>query len=291
MNCAKEPDLKDLVESALKEDAADNDITTACLVPKKSRVEAFFLAKEDLVICGLGISCLAFRQLDKNIKFKQYFSDGNSVKKGQVIATISGNARAILAAERVALNFLCLLSGIATKTKKYVFAVKPYKAKILDTRKSIPGLRMLEKYAVRCGGGFNHRMALDEMLLVKDNHKQVLGDRFWVLEKSVIEKISRGMALEVEADNLSEFKKALRMKPDIIMLDNMIISDIKKAVAIRDSLSPGTKHLTPKLEASGGINLLNIRRVASTGVDFISIGNLTSSVESVDISLEINEEI
>jgi len=272
MNCAKEPDLKDLVESALKEDAADNDITTDCLVPKKSRAEAFFLAKEDLIICGLGISCLAFRQLDKNIKFKQYFSDGNSVKKGQVIATISGNARAILAAERVALNFLCLLSGIATKTKKYVFAVKPYKAKILDTRKSIPGLRMLEKYAVRCGGGFNHRMALDEMLLVKDNHKQVLGGRFWLSGKKHLENIPKKLAIEIEVDDLSEFKKALGIGPDIIMLDNMSVQEIKSAVKIRNNLSPNAKHPIPKLEASGGIKLANIRRVASTGVDFISIG-------------------
>ncbi|MBU1090700.1 MAG: carboxylating nicotinate-nucleotide diphosphorylase [Candidatus Omnitrophica bacterium] len=279
-------DLEKIVKNALKEDIGSGDITTNSIVPGSKVVKAVLLAKEDCVVCGLGTFLLALRSLDKNIKFKNMVSDGDWVKKGKQIARISGCARAILTAERVALNFFSHLCGISTITRKYVLAVKAYKAKILDTRKTIPGLRSLEKYAVRIGGGFNHRSSLDEMILIKDNHLRVIGG-YRNLNKDITKFKRKGLKVELEVNNLREFKQALNLKPDIIMLDNMSIKDIKKTVKIRDYLSPKTCNLIPQLEASGGVSLKNVRKIASAGVDLISIGELTHSAPSVDISLEI----
>lgn len=262
-----------LIRKSLKEDIGKTDITTDLLIPEHKLAKASLLAKQDFIVCGLDICGLVFKLKDKKIRFKPKVSEGYSVKKGMVLAKIEGNARNILTAERVALNFLSLLSGIATKTKKYVDAIKPYKVKIMDTRKTIPGLRELQKYAVRIGGGFNHRMKLDEMILIKDNHLKVIDDRLRSIG-------SARFKTEIEVKTIKEFKNALRLKPDIIMLDNMSIKDMKKAVKIRN-------YRLPKLEASGNINLKNIKRVAATGVDMISVGALTHSPEAVDISLEI----
>jgi nicotinate-nucleotide pyrophosphorylase (carboxylating) len=270
-------DTREIIKDALKEDIATKDITTNAFVPKYKYINGIILAKQDCVVCGLAIASCVFKMLDKNIKFKDLTKEGTLVKKGKVIARISGKARSILTAERVALNFLSLLCGISTKTRKFVEAVKPFKAKIIDTRKTLPGLRVLEKYAVRIGGGFNHRMSLDEMIMIKDNHLQVLGSKFWA---QGLEKRLRGIKTEIEVKTLKEFNKALRLRPDIIMLDNMSISDMNKAVKIRNNLKP-------KLEASGGITLKNVKQIASTGVDMISVGALTHSVNSIDISLEI----
>jgi nicotinate-nucleotide pyrophosphorylase (carboxylating) len=181
----------------------------------------------------------------------------------------------------VALNFLSLFSGIATKTRAYVNKVKPYKVKIMDTRKTIPGLRALEKYAVRIGGGYNHRFKLDEMLLIKDNHLKVTKGY------SRLPKVTKGYKFEIEVKNLKEFKEALKLSPDIIMLDNMKAEGIKKAVNIRNHLCLKSSHPKPQLEASGGINLGNVRKIAACGVEMISVGELTYSPASVDISLEI----
>ncbi|MFH1413798.1 MAG: carboxylating nicotinate-nucleotide diphosphorylase [Candidatus Omnitrophota bacterium] len=284
MSYIKEVDIEKIVKNALREDIGSGDITTDSLVGGNKAVKAVLLAKENCVVCGLDTFLLVLRSVDKNIKFKSLVRDGDQVKKGKQIARIQGRARAILTAERVALNFFSHLCGIATITRKYVLAIKPYKAKILDTRKTIPGLRILEKYAVRIGGGFNHRMSLDEMILVKDNHLKVLGSRFWVIG---LGKKMHGIKTEIEVKTLKEFNKALRLKPDVIMLDNMSIKDIKKTVKIRNNLSPKTYNLKPKLEASGGITLKSARKIASTGVDQISIGGLTHSVPCVNISLEI----
>lgn len=281
MNCYKRLDIKDIIKRALKEDIGERDITTTAIIPKDKYVKALLLAKEDCVICGLGIAAEVFKVKDKNIRFKPLISDGQKINKGRVIARIFGRAQSILTAERVALNFLNLLSGVATKTREFVDKVKPYKVKILDTRKTIPGLRVLEKYAVRIGGGYNHRMKLDEMVMVKDNHLQALGG------VRRLPKAPKGYLSEIEAKNLKEFKQALRLKPDIIMLDNMSIKDMKQAVQFRNSLSNKSRGLLPKLEASGRINLKNVKKAASCGVDMISIGELTHSVKSADISLEI----
>jgi nicotinate-nucleotide pyrophosphorylase (carboxylating) len=277
MNYAKEFELRDIIKRALKEDIGRKDITSEALIPANKSVKAVILAKEECVICGLGQARLTFKTQDKNIRFQPLVSEGDFIRKGKVIARISGRARSILTAERVALNFLSLLSGIATTTRKFVHAVRPYKARIIDTRKTIPGLRLLEKYAVRIGGGFNHRLSLDEMALVKDNHLKVI--KGYKCLRS-LERIKRNYQLELEAKNLREFKQALSLKPDIIMLDNMSIQDMKKAAAIRNKSKV-------RLEASGGITLKNAKKIASTGVDTISVGALTHSVSSVDISLEI----
>ena len=270
--------IKDIIKQALREDIGKRDITTTAIIPKHKYAKAILLAKENCVICGLGIAREVFKIHDKKIKFNSQVPDGQKIKKGKIIAYISGRAQSILTAERVALNFLSLLSGVATKTRAYSDKVKPYKVKILDTRKTIPGLRELQKYAVRIGGGYNHRMRLDEMALIKDNHIHV------TRLKNIIEEARRmipvGMKLEIEVRNLREFKEALEARPDIIMLDNMKVGDIKKAVLLR-------KAAVSKIEVSGNVNLNNVRKIAKTGVDMISVGALTHSVKATDISLEI----
>jgi len=284
MNYANELQLKNIVKQALREDIGRGDITTESVIPKNKFVKAVLITREDGVVCGLNIAAFVFKLKDRNIRFKPQVKDGQRVKRGKVLAQVQGKAQSILTAERVALNFLSLLSGIATNTRAYVDKVKPYKAKIMDTRKTIPGLRLLEKYAVRIGGGFNHRLSLDEMVLIKDNHLKVIRG---YKRLGSLEKVRRNYQVELEVKNLREFKQALKLKPDIIMLDNMSIKDMKKAIQIRNYRLPITDYRLPKLEASGGITLKNVRKVAATGVDMISIGALTHSVNSVDISLEI----
>jgi len=280
--------LGSIVRQALKEDIGGKDITTELSIPQDRFARAVMLAKEEFIVCGMAIAESVFKEIDKDIKFNSFVRDGQLARKGKILAQLGGRARSILTAERVALNFLSLLSGIATQARRYVDAVEPYAAKITDTRKTIPGLRELQKYAIRVGGGLNHRMRLDEMVLIKDNHIKVMGHRSWVIGlKKIRNKISAQTKIEVEVKDLNEFKQVLEARPDIIMLDNMNIKDIKKAVQIRNDLSPNTYDLRPKLEASGGITLKNVKKVASCGVDMISVGELTHSVKSVDISLEV----
>jgi len=288
MNYAKNTDLNDFLKNALREDIGEKDITSETFIPKKKLIKGVFLAKEDCVVCGLGVVAQLLKIQDKNIKFKPLVREGEGVRKGKTIAKVSGRAKSILAAERVALNLLTHLCGVSTKTKEFVNQIKPYKLRILDTRKTTPGLRLLEKYAVRIGGGYNHRMKLDEMILIKDNHLKVIGNRLWVIGfKEIDKKISPKVQIEIEVKTLKEFRKALKLKPDVIMLDNMSLKEIRKAVQIRNHLSPIAFNLSPKLEASGGISLKNVKKVASTGVEMVSVGELTHSVRSTDISLEI----
>jgi len=274
--------MQAIVREALREDIGKRDITTQALISKKN-VRAALVAKEPCVVCGLSIAGMAFKLRDKRITFKPEASDGKKVKKGKVLAFVRGPAQGILSAERAALNFLSLLSGVATKTRQFVEAVKPYKARIIDTRKTIPGLRILQKYAVRIGGGYNHRFKLDEMIVVKDNHLKVLGGPAGLRSQWPGLRL-KGKLIEIEVNDLGEFQDALDLNPDVIMLDNMNISAMKKAVAIRNTQYAIRR---PLIEASGGITLQNIQRIAATGVDTISIGSLTHSVDSVDISLEI----
>ena len=290
MNYAKDADLKDFLKNALREDIGEKDITTEIFIPAEKSIKGVFLAKEDCVVCGLGVVAQLLKIQDKNIKFKPLAREGEGVRKGKTIAKVSGRAKSILTAERVALNLLTHLCGVATKTNEFVNKIKPYKAIILDTRKTTPGLRLLEKYAVRIGGGYNHRMSLDEMVLLKDNHLAVLGllgSRVIGL-KDIINKnrkrIYKRMKIEIEVKNLKEFRAALKVKPDIIMLDNMKISDIKKAVKIRNTQY---SIRNTKIEVSGNMTIKNAKKVASCGVDMVSVGELTHSVKSVDISLEI----
>lgn len=263
-----------LINEALLEDIGSEDITSQLSIAKNKKIKAKIIAKENFILCGSLIAKKVFKTVDPGLKFKQMVKEGSCVRNRETIAIVSGSARSILAAERVSLNLLSLLSGIATKTHKFVRKIYPFKTMITDTRKTIPGLRELQKYAVRIGGGYNHRMRLDEMILIKDNHIKVANSCFNLL------RIPSGKKVEIEVGNLNEFKKALQFKPDIIMLDNMKIADIKKAMAC--------PHLPVKLEASGGIRLENIRKYAATGIDIISVGELTDSVTSVDISLDIH---
>jgi nicotinate-nucleotide pyrophosphorylase (carboxylating) len=270
-----------IVRHALFEDIGKGDITTQLTIPKNKNLKAVLLAKEECVVCGLEVAEHVFRVVDKDIEFDPLIKEGQKIKKGKAIAKLGGKAHSILSAERVCLNLLCMLSGVATKTRQYVEEVKPYKVKITDTRKTMPGLRELQKYAVRIGGGFNHRMALDEMILIKDNHLQVM-EGF-----NQLPKVPKGYKIEIEVQNLDEFKHALKFKPDVIMLDNMNLDDLKDAVKIRNSTTFTSHHPQTKLETSGGIDIENVKKIAACGVDIISIGDLTHSFKSVDISLEV----
>lgn len=273
--------IESIVKQALVEDIGKGDITTQLTIPKDKFIKGTVLAKEDCVVCGLDIMEAAFKTVDKDIKFSSQVKEGHRVKKGKAIALVEGKAQSILSAERVGLNLLSLLSSVATKTREYVDKIEPSKVKISDTRKTIPGLRDLQKYAVRVGGGHNHRMGLDEMVLIKDNHIKVTEGY------SKLPKVPKGFKIEVEAQNLDEFKHALKFKPDFIMLDNMDIPDMKKAVEILNNTLFNSHHSRTKLEASGGVNLDNIKEIASTGVDIISIGDITHSVKSIDICLNV----
>ncbi|MBL7085139.1 MAG: carboxylating nicotinate-nucleotide diphosphorylase [Candidatus Omnitrophica bacterium] len=290
-----------IIKTALKEDIGPGDITSQLTIPAKKAIKALILAKENGMVCGLDVARLVFKAVDRRIHFKPATSDGKKVNKGKILARLEGEARSILKAERVALNFLGRLSGIATLTNKFMQKVRPYSVKIMDTRKTTPGLRLLEKYAVRCGGGFNHRLGLWDQVLVKDNHIKVQSSEFpptprlrrtgIVRRKTlteIIEKIKKkkpkGMKLEVEVKNLREFKQVVSISPDIVMLDNMSIKDIRKAVKLK-AQSSKLKGQIPKLEVSGGVNLSNVRRIAATGVEMISVGELTHSAKALDVAL------
>lgn len=273
--------LEAIIRHALIEDIGRGDITTQLTIPKDKKIKAKIIAKESFLLCGAMVAEKVFKAVDAGIRFEQKIKEGAYVPAGKTIAVISGKASSILTAERVSLNLLSLLSGIATKTREFVKEIEPFKTKITDTRKTMPGLRELQKYAVRIGGGHNHRIRLDEMILIKDNHIKVT-DGY-----SKLPSVPQGYKIEIEVQNLEEFKHALYFKPDIIMLDNMQINEIKEAVTIRNSTEFKSHHLPTKLEASGGIYLDNIKKYAATGVEIISVGELTDSVKSVDISLDV----
>ena len=266
-----------LVKAALAEDVGGGDVTTAAVVPRGTRGKARLVAKEDLVVAGLFVARMVFKSLDSRVVFKALVKDGASVKKGRTIATVSGRLGAILAAERVALNFLQRLSGIATLTARFVKRAGG-RVTILDTRKTTPCMRMLERYAVRAGGAWNHRFGLFDGVLIKDNHIAVAGSVEEAL-KRVDRRYVQGTVREVEVSTLKQVREALKGGADIIMLDNMSVDKVKKArKLIGDSAL---------VEVSGGITLENIKRYAATGVDFISVGALTHSAGAVDISMEV----
>ena len=270
--------IQGIIETALREDIGAGDISTTATVDKKAEGSAEIIVKEGLIVAGILIAEAVFKTVDAGIAFKAFVKDGESVKKGKTIARISGRLSSLLAGERVALNFLQRLSGIATLTSCFVAKVKGCRAKILDTRKTTPGLRILEKYAIRMGGGFNHRFGLCDGILIKDNHIAAVGSIMEAVLRAR-ENIPHNMLIEVEAKNLDEVRGAILAGADVIMLDNMKPAVMKQAVKII-----GKKAL---IEASGGVNLQNVRVIAKTGVDFISIGALTHSARAVDISMEV----
>jgi nicotinate-nucleotide pyrophosphorylase (carboxylating) len=271
-----------LVELALMEDIGLGDITTDAIVPEMQLAKGEFLCKEAGIVAGLEVSALVFRYCDHSITVSPAVPDGSAVRAGQTLAKLDGDARSLLRGERTALNFLQRMSGIASLTRRYVDAVAGTNARITDTRKTVPGLRVLDKLAVRLGGGVNHRFGLDDMVLIKDNHIVAAGGIRSAVERCVLYLQREGpdAAIEVETKNLDEVREVLQCEGvKRIMLDNFAMADMKNAVAL-------IAHRV-EVEASGGITLASVRSVAETGVDFISIGALTHSVKALDISLEI----
>lgn len=274
-----------LIELALKEDIGKGDITTEA-VCKNTQIKSAIVSKDKGIIAGLEIAKQVFLQISSDTSFKGIIKDGEKAHKNQIIAYIKGKAKNILIAERTALNFLNHLSGVATLTSKYVEKVKSYRCKILDTRKTTPAFRELEKYAVRMGGGENHRKGLYDMVLIKDNHLELAlpYKKIKDLLNSVRKKVRKDVKIEVEINTLEKFKEVYNCGVDIIMLDNMSPKEIARAV---NWTKTQNIKMPPKLEASGRVNLLNVEKVAKTGVDFISIGEITHSAPSFDTSLEI----
>ncbi|MEG2519456.1 MAG: carboxylating nicotinate-nucleotide diphosphorylase, partial [Oscillospiraceae bacterium] len=266
--------LDELLISALSEDVGTGDITTMCCIPAEKTSWGEFIAKENGVVCGLPIAARVFALVDASIQFTPLLQEGDRVKKGDVMAKVSGNSRAILTAERVALNLLQRLSGTATATAAAVSAVAGTKTKIADTRKSTPGLRVLEKYAVRTGGGVNHRFNLADGVLIKDNHIKAAGGITAALN-AARQGAPHVLKLEVETENLEQVQEALDAGADIIMLDNMSTDMMRRGVLLING-----RAIT---EASGNMGEKDLRQVAETGVDIISIGALTHSVKAMDI--------
>ncbi len=273
--------IKKIIDLALREDIGKGDITSLAVIESKQKAVGKFLVKDNGVIAGLSIAKQVMKSVDKKLKFKIIFSDGSEVKSGDVVAEVSGNARSILSAERTALNFIQRMSGIATAASIYAKAVLHTKAKVIDTRKTAPGLRLLDKMAVKIGGCDNHRYGLYDMFLIKDNHIEVAGSITKAIDacRKFMRKKKKKYLIEVETKNLAEVQEALNCKADIIMLDNFEIEEMKKAVQLINGAC--------KVEASGGVNLSTIKAIAETGVDYISVGGLTHSVKALDISLEI----
>ncbi|MBF0143185.1 MAG: carboxylating nicotinate-nucleotide diphosphorylase [Magnetococcales bacterium] len=272
------PPWSDVIKLALSQDVGRGDITTNALVPAGREAEAELIAKEDMVVCGLPVMAEVFRTMDSRIRMLPEAPDGAGVMTGNTICVVRGPARGILTGERVALNFVQNLSAVATLTRRFVEKVQGTGARIVDTRKTTPGLRMLQKYAVRTGGGHNHRMGLDDGVLIKDNHIAVAGSITEAV-RQVRETLSHLHQIEVECETLDEVREAIAAGANVILLDNMDIGTMQKAV----DWAKG-KVL---LEASGNVTLANVLEVAQTGVDLISVGALTHSAGSKDLSLRI----
>ena len=271
---------RELVRRALAEDMGSGDATSIALIPASTMAHAAIVARERLTVAGLALAKMCFNEVDDTIKFERITDDGNSLETGCLLLRVVGSARGILAGERTALNFLQRLSGIATMTAQYREAIEGTGAQLLDTRKTTPGWRAIEKYAVACGGGTNHRMGLHDMVLIKDNHLAILHNVANPIGTAIARAREKwpGLKVEVEADTLGQAEQAVTAGADVILLDNMPPEKLREAVQLVDGRS--------KLEASGGITLNNIRAVAETGVDFISVGALTHSPLAVDITLD-----
>jgi nicotinate-nucleotide pyrophosphorylase (carboxylating) len=269
--------IKRIIQESLEEDIGFGDLTTNGIFTTEEST-GILISKQDGIIAGLPAAEKTWKLIDENVRFDYFAKDGDIVYKGQRIAALKGKIKTLLTGERVALNFLQRLSGIATMTFKYVNEVKDYKVEILDTRKTTPGLRYLEKYAVSKGGGKNHRLRLDNAVMIKDNHINGCGTISEAVRR-VRKNIPVTAVIEVETKNLEQVKEAVSMGVDIIMLDNMNINTMKEAVGIINSAC--------LIEASGNITMKNVKQIAETGVDYISIGELTHSFKSLDISFNL----
>lgn len=267
----------EIIRAALHEDMPDGDITSESIIPPTAVSEAILLAKEDGTLAGLPVARRVFEIIDPNVKFHPEFEDGARFQKDAVLARLNGPTVSLLKGERTALNFLQRMSGVATATRRFVDAVAGTKTRILDTRKTTPGLRRLEKYAVRMGGGQNHRLGLSDMVLIKDNHIRHVGNITESIRRAQA-KVPPGMKVEVEVATVDEACQALAARADIVMLDNMSLEDMRKVAGIYAGRVP--------IEVSGNVTLERAREIASIGVDFISVGALTHSARALDISLE-----
>lgn len=275
--------LLNLVRLCLAEDVGSGDATTLATVPEKAFVTASFVAREECICAGLPVAEAVFSELDPDCEFEPQVGEGEFCPAGTILATVSGSARAILTGERLALNFMQRMSGVATMSFRYASAVKGTKTKILDTRKTTPGLRLLEKYAVAVGGATNHRIGLYDRVMIKDNHRALAAmEGPGGITRSVERCREKypNLEVEVEADSLDEAREAIAAGADYVLLDNMTDEQMAEAVAFNDGRS--------KLEASGGITIERLPSIAATGVDFISVGALTHSVKSTDIGLDIS---
>ncbi|MBW2027795.1 MAG: carboxylating nicotinate-nucleotide diphosphorylase [Deltaproteobacteria bacterium] len=274
-------EILEIVQMALREDIGSGDVTTECTVQPGTKLRGEMFAKERGVVAGVHVAGMAFEVMDPEVRFTPRVRDGDFVGEGAIISEIFGEARSILSAERVALNLLQRMSGIASLTRRFVDAVKLTKAVIIDTRKTVPGLRILDKMAVRMGGGQNHRFGLFDMALIKENHITVAGGITRAV-RLVRERDPLKRPVEVEVRTLEELKEALGLRVDRIMLDNMSIEEMREAVRMTGGRVP--------LEASGTVSMENVAEIAETGVDFISVGKLTHSVKALDISLILKSD-
>ena len=273
-------DLAYQVEGALREDLGRGDVTAA-LVPAAQRVRGRVVAREEAVLCGRAWVDETFRQLDPRVQLTWHAIDGERVTAGQAIFAIAGPARPVLSGERTALNFLQLLSGTATVARRFVDAVAGTGCRILDTRKTVPGLRTAQKYAVRCGGAQNHRMGLYDQVLIKENHIAAAGSLTGAIEAA--RRSADGITVEVEVETLGELQEALNARPDIIMLDDFTLEDMRAAVALNRTQGAGAK-----LEVSGSVSLEAVRAIAETGFDYISVGAITKHVRAIDLSMRLD---
>lgn len=271
-----------IILRAFKEDIGTDDITSKAVVPAGKKGKAKFIVKEEGIIAGLDVVERVFKLFDKNLKLKKFLDNGDKVKKGQIIAEVHGGISSILSTERTALNFLQRMCGIATQANKFSEEVKHTKVKIVDTRKTVPGLRILDKLAVSYGGCHNHRFGLYDMFLIKDNHITAAGSITGAVKACIkfMKMKKKKYKIEVETQNIEQVREALNTKVDIIMLDNFELNKIKEAV----DLIGGKK----QIEASGGITLASVKAIAEIGVDYISVGALTHSVKALDISLKVD---
>ena len=276
--------IYEAVNVALDEDIGRGDITSRSIVRPGTRARGSFLAKQEIVLAGLEVADAAFSAFDNTLQIESAVGDGEVIPAGKVFARVTGEAQTLLASERVALNFLQHLSGIATVTRRYVEAIAGTNAIIVDTRKTMPGLRLLEKYAVTVGGGRNHRLGLDDGVLIKDNHIALAGSPSEAVRRAR-EVVGHLHKIEVEVATLDQVREALKIKADILLLDNMSPDKVRQAVEIVRQAEPDERRTL--LEASGGITIDNVRDYAEAGVDLISIGALTHSAPSVDISFKI----
>tara|TARA_Y100000590_G_scaffold388288_1_gene462548 strand:+ start:356 stop:1171 length:816 start_codon:yes stop_codon:yes gene_type:complete len=268
---------KNLVKQAMSEDLKPSGDVTTRLIKNNKKIKAKIILNQNCIIGGLNFAKEVFKYSDKKITFKIKTKDGKKIKKGKVVAVVSGKAKAILKSERVALNFLSHISGVATTTKKFVDRVKGKSCKICCTRKTAPNLRFIQKYGVKLGGGVNHRFNLSDEILIKDNHIAVDGDIRELVKRAI--KNKKGKKITVEVDNLTQFKKIIGLKFNRILFDNMKITNLRKGIKLSSKIY--------ETEASGGVTLKNIRKIASTGVNRISVGQITHSAPSVNFKLEI----